>query len=76
MSTRPHGRMRRGIGAALALLLGVLGLAAATGSAAAATSSSGTVYVVHGVPNTPVDVYVNGKATLTGFKPGTVAGPL
>ena len=75
MTSPRHRKLRRGIGAALALLLGVLGLATATGSAAAA-SSSGTVYVVHGVPNTPVDVYVNGKVTLSDFKPGTVAGPL
>jgi hypothetical protein len=31
---------------------------------------------VHGVPGLTVDVYVNGKAALTGFKPGQVAGPL
>lgn len=35
-----------------------------------------TVSVVHGIPNTPVNVFVNGKATLKDFKPGTVAGPL
>jgi hypothetical protein len=54
-------------------LAGGLGLATA-GSAAAADNS--TVYVVHGVPGLNVDVYVDGKATLTGFKPGQVAGPL
>ena len=32
--------------------------------------------MVHGIPNTPVDVFVNGKSTLSDFKPGTVAGPL
>ena len=31
---------------------------------------------MHGIPDTPVDVYVNGKKTLDNFKPGTVAGPL
>lgn len=44
--------------------------------ASAATGSSGTVTVVHGVPDTPVDVYVNDRATLTDFQPGTVTSPL
>ena len=62
------------IGATLAAgLAGGVGLATA-GPAAAA--DNGTVYVVHGIPGLTVDVYVNGKATLTGFKPGEVAGPL
>ncbi len=30
----------------------------------------------HGIPGTPVNVFVNGKATLKDFKPGTVAGPM
>jgi hypothetical protein len=34
------------------------------------------VSVVHGIPNTPVNVFVNGKSTLPNFQPGTVAGPL
>jgi hypothetical protein len=51
------------------------GLSAAT-AAPAAAAENGTVYVVHGVPGLTVDVYVNGKAALTGFKPGQVAGPL
>ncbi|MEV4415760.1 DUF4397 domain-containing protein [Catellatospora sp. NPDC049609] len=46
----------------------------ATGSPAWAASSE--VYVVHGIPATPVDVYVNGAITLRGFQPGQVAGPL
>jgi hypothetical protein len=62
------------MGAVLAAgLAGGLGLATA-GPAAAA--DNGTVYVVHGIPGLNVDVYVNGKATLTGFQPGQVAGPL
>ena len=32
--------------------------------------------VLHGVPDTPVDVWVNGKLTLNDFKPGDLAGPL
>lgn len=61
-------------GAVLAAgVAGGLGMATAGPAAAADT---GTVYVVHGIPGLTVDVYVNGKATLTGFKPGEVAGPL
>jgi hypothetical protein len=48
---------------------------AVTGTATA-QSSTGTVTVVHGVPGLPVDVYVNGEPTLTGFEPGTVTDPL
>jgi hypothetical protein len=32
--------------------------------------------VLHGVPDTTVDVYVDGELTLDDFKPGTLAGPL
>jgi hypothetical protein len=42
----------------------------------AVAAEKGTVYVVHGVPGLTVDVYVNGTATLTSFKPQAVAGPL
>lgn len=57
-----------------ALALGGFGLALQAPAQAAASSSM--VYVVHGIPDTPVDVYVNGKKALSDFKPGTVAGPL
>ncbi|GAB3172110.1 uncharacterized protein DUF4397 [Micromonospora palomenae] len=50
------------------------GVGAVTMSPAHAASSK--VSVVHGIPDTPVDVYVNGKKTLDNFKPGDVAGPL
>ncbi|MET7469284.1 DUF4397 domain-containing protein [Micromonospora sp. NPDC005686] len=50
------------------------GVGAATMSPAYAASSK--VSVVHGIPDTPVDVYVNGEKTLNNFKPGDVAGPL
>lgn len=56
---------------ALAAGFAVLGLG---GPAAAADSAS--VSVVHGIPKTPVNVFVNGKLTLRNFQPGTVAGPL
>ncbi len=45
------------------------------GSSAAAASTS-QIYVVHGIPGVPVDVYVNGKLQLPDFLPSTVAGPL
>ncbi|MEO8827885.1 DUF4397 domain-containing protein [Lapillicoccus sp.] len=62
--------------------LGALTLAAAAsiGAAVAAPSAqaAGTaqVSILHAVPDTPVDVYANGKALLTNFTPGTLAGPL
>ena len=64
---------------ALLALVGALALLmpAFTGSAGAADSS---VYIVHGIPGVPVDVYVGGTApenqALADFQPGTVAGPL
>jgi hypothetical protein len=50
-----------------------LGISSAPAAAAADTSQ---VSVVHGIPDQPVDVYVNGKKILSSFKPATVAGPL
>lgn len=43
-------------------------------SAGAAENSQ--VYVVHGIPGTPVDVYVNGDLTIPDFQPTDVKGPL
>ena len=45
----------------------------ASNASAAATSQ---VYVVHGIPGAPVDVYVDGALTLPDFQPKVVAGPL
>ena len=59
-------------GAVAALAFAGVGAFTAT-PAFAATSK---VSVVHGIPDTPVDVYVNGEKTLENFKPGDVAGPL
>ncbi len=39
-------------------------------------ADTGTVYVVHGIPNTPVDVYVDGARAIDDFQPGTTKGPL
>lgn len=66
--------MRRLIAGAAA---GSLAVAAALfGATSASAADTGTVYVVHGIPATPVDVYVNGALTLDDFQPETVAGPL
>ncbi len=32
--------------------------------------------MLHAIPDTPVDVYVNGELTLDNFAPGDLAGPL
>lgn len=67
--------VRRTIVALTATLTAVTGVGLATAGPAQAASTS-MVSVVHGIPGQPVDVYVNGKKTLDGFKPATVAGPL
>jgi hypothetical protein len=64
------GRSTLALGGALALAVTL-----ATGPAAAA-QDTGTVYVVHGVPDTPVDVYVDGQRALDDFQPGTSQGPV
>lgn len=48
-------------------------LAAGAEAKPAATSS---VSVLHAVPGATVDVYANGKALLTNFKPGTLTDPV
>ena len=42
----------------------------------ASAAASATVYVVHGIPKTPVDVYVDGERALDDFQPGTSQGPV
>ena len=54
---------------------GALALALVTAPAAVAQDTA-TVYVVHGIPKTPVDVYVDGKRALDDFQPGTSQGPV
>ena len=57
-------------------------IAVALPAAASATPASGPaadsaqLFVLHGVPDTTVDVWVNGELTLDDFTPGTLAGPL
>jgi len=68
--------MRKFIAALFSVgMIATLALGVVTAPAGADTSN-GTVYVVHAIPGVTVDVYVNGKDTLPGFTPGTVAGPL
>ncbi|WP_112237856.1 DUF4397 domain-containing protein [Kribbella monticola] len=45
-------------------------------TAQAAPTADATVSVLHAVPGATVDVYANGKALLTNFKPGTLTDPL
>jgi hypothetical protein len=63
----------------LTATLGVTVLAAA-GTAfalpAAAAEGDAMLSVLHGVPDTTVDVYVNDELTLDDFEPGDLAGPL
>ena len=66
--------MRRLVAAAAAGSLAVALSLFGAGPASAADTAE--VYVVHGVPGLPVDVYVNGALTLDDFQPETVAGPL
>lgn len=57
----------------------VAGFALAAGfiaPATAATADTATLYVFHGIPDTPVDVWVNGEVAVPDFQPGTFAGPL
>lgn len=46
------------------------------GPATAQDAGDATVVVVHGIPDTPVDVYVNDELTLDDFAYGTVTDPL
>jgi hypothetical protein len=62
------------------LLAGIAaGIIATLGVAAPAQAISPTtanLYVLHAIPATPVDVYVNGTKTLANFQPGTLTDPL
>lgn len=66
--------LRRGLAAVIVLAVVGIALALSGPSTAAATNSN--IYVVHAIPNRDFDVYVNGKLTLSKFKPTSVAGPL
>ena len=61
------------LGGALAI---AAALTAGTATASAAAQQTGSVYVVHGIPDTPVDVYVDGKKAIDDFKPISEQGPV
>ena len=63
----------------VAAIMASLALTLLTGggtSGASTTAGNATVTVVHGIPNTPVDVYVNGTDVLPNFTFGTVSPAL
>ncbi len=70
-----NGGMRRRFLLAGAGLVAAL-LATLSPMSVASAASTATVYVVHGIPKTPVDVYVDGKRALDDFQPGTSQGPV
>ena len=49
---------------------------AVAASAEAKPAATSSVSVLHAVPGATVDVYANGKALLTNFKPGTLTDPV
>jgi hypothetical protein len=48
----------------------------ASAASAAMAQETGTVYAVHGIPDTPVDVYIDGERAIDDFAPETTQGPL
>jgi hypothetical protein len=63
----------RWVAVAGALLLALTAVAFRATPAQAADTA--TVSILHAVPGATVDVYANGKALLTNFKPGTLTDP-
>lgn len=53
-----------------------MGLLLLLSPAALADGNTSTMTVVHGIPDTPVDVYVNGELTLRDFQYETITDPL
>lgn len=66
--------MRKTLSAGIGL--GAVAALAAFTPALAISETSADFSVLHGIPDTPVDVYVNGDLTLDDFQPGDLAGPL
>ncbi|WP_313557475.1 DUF4397 domain-containing protein [Miniimonas arenae] len=59
-----------------AVALASLAALALPAAAQAAPADTASLSVLHGVPDTTVDVWVNGALTIDDFTPGTLAGPL
>jgi hypothetical protein len=66
--------MRKTIAAGVAV--GALAAVGMFAPAYAISDTTADLSVLHGIPDTPVDVYVNGDLTLDDFQPGDLAGPL
>ena len=62
--------------AAAGLAVGIIAAFGFAMPASASTTATAQLSVLHGIPDTPVDVYVNGDLTLDDFQPGDLAGPL
>jgi len=58
------------------VVVGAFAAFAAFSPAYAISETTADLSVLHGIPDTPVDVYVNGELTLDDFQPGDLAGPL
>lgn len=66
--------MRKSISAGIAAgAIAAIGLAV---PAVATVPGTAQLSVLHGIPDTPVDVWVNGERTIDDFQPGDLAGPL
>jgi len=78
MSTMPLGPSRARRSAALtgAILVAMLGTAAAGSPAVAAPSTSGELYVVNAVAGTTADLAVDGEVVQAAAAPKSVVGPL
>lgn len=60
----------------IALGLAAAAIATVGFAAPASAADEASLSVLHGIPDTPVDVYVNGELTIDDFQPGDLAGPL
>lgn len=61
---------------ALGIAAGAIAAVGLIAPAQAATAANAQLSVLHAIPDTPVDVYVNGDLTIDDFQPGDLAGPL
>ena len=64
------------LGGALALAAALTIGPAVAGIPESAAQETGSVFVVHGIPDTPVDVYVDGERAIDDFKPISEQGPV
>ena len=75
--TKGHTVMRKSLPLAATAALGIaLAGGAAPAHADYHDEAEAQLSVLHGVPDMPVDVYVDGELTLDDFNPGDLAGPL